>query len=118
MINYHTVNSVKIAELLPESDQVNGPEDILEIMVNAGYSGCNSLIIHSKNLPAAFFKLKSGVAGEILQKFSNYRMKLSIIGDFSEIKSKSLKDFIRESNKWGIISFVPTLEDAISRLDK
>jgi hypothetical protein len=45
-------------------------------------------------------------------------MKLSIIGDFSEIKSKSLKDFIRESNKWGIISFVPTLEDAISRLDK
>lgn len=62
--------------------------------------------------------LKSGFAGEILQKFSNYRMKLAIIGDFSEIKSKSLRDFIRESNNRRTISFVSSIEEALFILDK
>jgi hypothetical protein len=76
------------------------------------------MILHAINLPSEFFDLKSGFAGEILQKFSNYRMKLAIIGDFSEIKSKSLRDFIRESNNRRTISFVSSIEEALSILDK
>ncbi|HUX96186.1 MAG TPA: DUF4180 domain-containing protein [Bacteroidales bacterium] len=55
-------------------------------------------------------------AGEISQKFSNYRMKLAIIGDFSETGSKSLNDFIRESNRGGTICFVKSLEEGLSML--
>jgi len=88
-------------------------------MVDARYSNSvESMIIYAKSLSSEFFELKSGIAGEILQKFSNYRMKLAIIGDFSEIKSKSLRDFIRESNYRKIISFVSTLNEALSILDK
>jgi hypothetical protein len=57
------------------------------------------------------------MAGEILQKFSNYRMRLAIVGDFSEYKSKSLRDFIRESNRTGTINFVGTIDEALLRLD-
>jgi hypothetical protein len=64
-----------------------------------------------------FFDLKSGLAGEILQKFSNYRVKLALAGDFSEIRSKSLKDFIRECNRGKTIFFVNSINDALSRLD-
>ena len=39
------------------------------------------------------------MAGEILQKFSNYRVRLAIVGDFTPYSSKSIKDFIYESNK-------------------
>ena len=116
MIKYHIVNSVTIAELLPDSDRLRGPEDILDLLANVGYHNCDNLIIHSECLPADFFELKSGMAGEILQKFSNYRMKLAIVGEFSAVKSKSLRDFIRESNTRGVISFVPTVEEALSRL--
>jgi hypothetical protein len=115
MINYHTNSQgFKIAEILPGSVKISTPQDILDIMVDIGYNDCNKIVIHSECLHRDFFDLKTGVAGEILQKFSNYRMKLAIIGDFSELKSKSLNDFIRESNKWGIISFVDTLEKALS----
>ncbi len=38
------------------------------------------------------------VEGEILQKFVTYKAKLAIAGDFSVYTSKSLKDFIYESN--------------------
>ena len=119
MLKYHNVKSGTVAELLPDSVNITNVDDILQLMVDAGYSkSAYGMIIHAKSLPAEFFELKSGVAGEILQKFSNYRMKLAIVGHFSEIKSKSLRDFIRESNNRKIISFVSTLNEALSILDK
>jgi hypothetical protein len=114
MIKYHTnIIGIKTAEILPGSIIISSPEDILDIMVNAGYNGSDKIIIHKNCLHPDFFDLKTGLAGEILQKFSNYRMKLAIIGDFSVLKSKSLKDFIRESNNRGIISFVDSLDKAL-----
>ena len=95
MIKLHNSKSGMIAEVLPDSVTISNTDDILQLMVDAGYThSVQSMILHAINLPSEFFDLKSGFAGEILQKFSNYRMKLAIIGDFSEIKSKSLRDFI------------------------
>ena len=56
------------------------------------------------------------MAGEILQKFSNYRMKLAIIGEFEKYKSKSLKAFITESNRGNLIFFAPDRDATISRI--
>ena len=58
------------------------------------------------------------MAGEILQKFSNYRFPLVLIGDFSEFPSQSLQDFTRESNKGRQVNFVPTLPEALQLLSK
>jgi len=62
--------------------------------------------------------LKTGVPGEILQKFSTYNMQLAIVGDFSVFSSRSLKDFIYESNKTGRILFVATMGEALQKLSK
>jgi hypothetical protein len=88
-------------------------QDALDLMVNAGYSGAGCIIIREEHLSEDFFNLRSGLAGEILQKFSNYRMKLAIVGDFSKYQGKSLRDFIYESNKTGRIIFTDTIEKAI-----
>jgi hypothetical protein len=119
MLKFHNTGKGNIiAELLPESGIIAAAGDMLDIMADAGYNGSNSLIIHSATLGNDFFNLASGLAGEILQKFSNYRMRLAIIGDFKDIKSKSLRDFIRESNTRGTISFVGSLEEAVARLER
>jgi len=97
---------------------INSPQDMLDIMADSGYGGCNNIIVHKQVLHKDFFDLKTGLAGEILQKFSNYRMKLAIVGDISHLKSKSLRDFIRESNSRGTICFVNTLDEALNRLSK
>ncbi|MDR1103187.1 MAG: DUF4180 domain-containing protein, partial [Tannerella sp.] len=70
------------------------------------------LIINSKQLNPAFFDLKTGLAGEMLQKIVNYNMRLGIVGDFSVYQSKSLHDFIRESNRYRKIVFADTAEKA------
>lgn len=106
----------KIAELLPGSEIITSPDDLLDIMADAGYHDANSILVHAKDIHGDFFNLRTGLAGEILQKFSNYRMRLAVVGDFSGFESKSLKDFIRESNRRGTINFVGSLEEALSRL--
>lgn len=119
MIKYHSLEGdTVIAEVLPESEPINGSEEMLDIMADAGYNGSCGIIVHSSNLSGDFFDLKTGVAGEILQKFSNYRMKLAIIGDFGSVESRSLRDFIMESNSRGVISFVNSAGEALARLGK
>lgn len=115
MIKYHiSEKGIKLAEIIPEQGPIQDPLEMLDLMVEAGYNSCDRIIMHADNLHPDFFDLRTGIAGEILQKFSNYRMKLSLIGDFSGYKSKSLQDFIRESNSQGIISFVDSIEKALA----
>ena len=117
-IIYHTtVSGIIAAEILPGSELIAGPDDILDYRADARFNGSDRMIIHEKSFHPDFFELKTKVAGEILQKFSNYRMRLAIIGDFSGFKGKSLKGFIRESNRTGIINFVGSLDEALIKLD-
>ena len=62
--------------------------------------------------------MSTGIAGEILQKFMNYRIKAAIFGDYSKYTSKPLKDFIYESNHGKNFFFVATREEAVDRLKK
>jgi hypothetical protein len=116
MFEYHKSGSIVIAELLDEKYLISRVQDVLDLLGNMGEVNCTRLIIREENLSADFFRLYSGLAGEILQKFSNYHCRLAVIGDFSKYKSKSLQDFIRESNKGNMIFFVDNLNTALSVL--
>jgi hypothetical protein len=83
--------------------------DFLDLLMS---SGSATVAVPAAALAPAFFDLKTGLAGECLQKVSNYRRHLAILGDFSEVGSKSLRDFIGESNKTGQVVFAATLEEA------
>ncbi|MBC9798255.1 DUF4180 domain-containing protein [Sinomicrobium weinanense] len=111
-INIRQINHVSVAELISDKVEIKNAQDALDIMMNSMYQGAENIMIREKHLIPSFFDLKTGVAGEILQKFSNYNAKLAIIGNFENISSKSLRDFIRESNRTGRINFVNTPEDA------
>lgn len=116
MLNFHLIDGIRIAEVPHDSEMICSTQDMLDLMADAGYNGCEGFIIHQKTLHSDFFDLKTRLAGDILQKFSNYRMRLAIVGDFNAYTSKSLRDFIRESNRTGIITFVGSKEEALSRL--
>ena len=107
-----------IAELKPGAGMIGSADDAVDILGNASYANCTKVIIHSGSFASGFFDLRTGLAGEILQKFSNYRMRLAIVGDFSHLQSRSWRDFIRESNRGKMVCFVPTVEEAISALSK
>lgn len=115
-IKAHEVNGTQIAEVTSENRIIANPEDALDLLGNMYYQGFDKIIIHEKNITPDFFDLKNGIAGEILQKFSNYRVQLTIIGNFSAYESKSLRDFMFESNKLGHINFVGSVSEALHKL--
>jgi len=112
----HHLNDLRIAEVISEAVEIKTAEDGLDLLGNLYYQDVDSVILHAKNITPAFFDLTTGIAGELLQKFSNYRMRLAIIGDFSHYTGKSINDFIFESNKAGHINFVGSLADALRTL--
>lgn len=115
-IQTHQINDTKIAEVISEDQIIIKSEDALDLLGNLYYQGFDKILIHEKNITPDFFDLKNGIAGEILQKFSNYRVRLAIVGDFSKYARKSLKDFIFESNKGRHINFVSSKNEAIKIL--
>lgn len=117
-IDIHQVNEVKIAEAISDGLVIANTDDGMDLVGNLYFQGFDKIILHEKNITPDFFDLKTGIAGEVLQKFSNYRIRLAIIGDFGDFQSKSSRDFIRESNRLGHINFVGSLPEAISQLLK
>jgi hypothetical protein len=115
-IETHQIKNTRIAELMAPGILIRQAEEGVDIFGNLYYQQYDSVIIHEKNLNPAFFDLSTGMAGELLQKFSNFKMKLAIVGDFSKYENKNLKDFINESNKAGKINFVGTTAEALQKL--
>ncbi len=106
----HKIGEMEIAEILSADVVIKSAQDFLDLMANVS---ARKIILKKEMLDDGFFNLKTGIAGEILQKVSNYRMKLAIVGDFSNYSSKSLRDFIFESNQGLQVIFVGTTEIAL-----
>jgi len=106
----HESNGVRVAEILAEGIFVNDTGDFLDLAANAG---ARHIVVRRENVNPDFFDLKTGLAGEILQKASNYGVAFGIVGDFDGERSSSLRDFIRESNRTGRHVFVPSLAAAL-----
>ncbi len=109
IIETHNIGNIKVAEIIADKIILTSTEDGLELLGNLYYQGFDKIIIHEKNITPEFFDLKTKIAGNILQKFAQYQMPLIIVGDFSKYKSKSLNDFIFESNKGSQVNFVSDL---------
>lgn len=96
---------------------IGNTQDALDLMVTIGHLyGCHKMAVNKTAVSEQFFDLKTGLAGEILQKYTNYHMKIAFWGNFEGYASKSLRDFIYESNKGNQVFFLPAQETAISRL--
>ena len=112
------INGKNIAVLRSLGVMIQETQDALDLLAEASYLNSHKIIIKEDQVTPAFFELKSGIAGEILQKFSTYNVQLAIIGDFSKYTSKSLRDFMFESNIFGRINFVSSFEEAKEKLSR
>jgi hypothetical protein len=89
------------------------PSDFLDVIMNCQ---TDTIALDKQALHDDLFELKTRLAGEFLQKIVNYRRRLVVLGNFENIESKSLNDFIYESNKTGRIVFARTIEEAVKLL--
>ncbi len=113
MIRY--INNGKTA--VAEDITIRTIADALNLIADAYHGGANGIIVPKAAFPDDFYVLKTKLAGEILQKFSNYGMRLAIVGSF-DTTSESLAAFIRECNRGRTVLFTETLSFATDMLAK
>ena len=96
---------------------ISDGQSALDFFINIGYEhGCSNIIVNKAAIAEDFFKLSTGIAGEVAQKFVNYRYRLAIVGDFSVYASKPLQDYIYECNNGTHLYFADDEEAAIKKL--
>ena len=65
-----------------------------------------------------FLDLSTRIAGEVIQKFTNYRVGVAFVGDIAPWTegSNSLRDFVYESNRGRSVWFVRDMAELAARL--
>lgn len=112
-------NGVKIAELTGEANSIKGMGAVMDLLGEILFlHKCSRVLADRSQIDESFFDLKSGFAGELTQKISNYRMKLAITGRFNLIENLALKAFIYESNLGKTVRFASSRGEALAWLSR
>ena len=87
-------------------------DDALDVMS----SGLQCCIFEISSLHPDFFDLKNGIAGEILQKFSNYQYRVAIILPAGHKYSERVTELARDHRNHPFIRFNTTIDEAYAWL--
>ncbi|GAA4660358.1 DUF4180 domain-containing protein [Streptomyces youssoufiensis] len=118
MSDPHTIHAVPVFRYPADGARLATEQDALDLVGNASYQGARWVVIPADRLDPAFYELRTRLAGDIVQKFVNYRVGLAVIGDISAhtAASSSLRDFVRECNRGRQTWFVADEDELRERL--
>lgn len=112
------IGATRVLFCAPEGRVLKRSGDANDFISTAFEQDVGLVAIPLSRLDPDFLRLRSGLAGEVLQKFVNYGVRLAILGDISGhvALSDALRDFIREANCGTSTWFVPDEEELTRRL--
>ncbi|RYF94437.1 MAG: DUF4180 domain-containing protein [Caulobacteraceae bacterium] len=114
------IGEAKVLVAASDGPVVTKGEDALDFIGDAMGAGADTVAIPVERLAPAFLDLSSRLAGEVTQKFTNYRLRLAIVGDVSATvaRSESLAAYVAECNRGRSIWFVEDIEALRARLTR
>ncbi|MBC7769408.1 MAG: DUF4180 domain-containing protein [Phycisphaerales bacterium] len=117
MIVYN-LHGERVAEVGERGAPLDSERDAVELIAEAISSDARFVAIPAERLSQDFFRLSTKKAGEFIQKFVNYRLRLAILGDISTHvqSSEPLAAFVAESNRGKSIWFVRDSHELHARL--
>ena len=114
----HKNDGLTFLEIRSEEQFINNVQDVLDLFGELYGQYYDGIILYERNITPDFFDLQTRLAGDILQKFSNYRVRLAIVGDWNKYTSNSLVAFIQESNRGYMVNFATSTEEAVNLLSR
>lgn len=113
-----TIQGVQVLACAPDGEKLASEREAVELINEAFQTGVEWILVPVERLEEKFFYLKTGMAGQIIQKFVTYRRRLVILGDISKYvdQSRSFKDFVYEANRGKEVWFLADLATFEARL--
>ncbi|MFI5827897.1 DUF4180 domain-containing protein [Streptomyces sp. NPDC051578] len=101
-----------------EGARIATVQDALDHLIGVAFQGADMVAVPTVRFDDGFFDLRTGLAGAVMQKFVDYRLRLVVVGDLSpHLRSgTALRDMVREANRGRHVWFVPDLAALAARL--
>ena len=101
MIHYQAVmreNRTYLA-CLPDGALLESEREALELIEGCIEHHTDRVMVFAANLPKEFYDLKTGVAGGILQKFAQYRVRIAAILTAELVGNGRFSEMVLEANR-------------------
>jgi PadR family transcriptional regulator, regulatory protein AphA len=112
-VTYKVIEKSNQKYLLLESigRPIQSEQDGIELISICAQNGTNLLLIEEERLSDDFIRLRTGIAGAVLQKFATYNIKaVAVLGE-NRTKGK-FKEFLSESNNGSMFRAYTNFSDA------
>ena len=86
-------------ECIPDSGVIASEADTADLVAACGEYETHRLLIHAANLHADFFHLGTGLAGAVLLKFANYRIKTAALLTPELVNQGRFREMVLEANR-------------------
>ena len=106
----------KILEGRPGFLLLTADRHAVDLVGYCGEAETDAILLHGYNLPEAFFDLRTGLAGAVMQKFQNYGVRMAAVLEPGQMNSRRFREMAGESNRMGSIGFFVSREEALSWL--
>ncbi|HLI81715.1 MAG TPA: DUF4180 domain-containing protein [Candidatus Binataceae bacterium] len=111
-------HGVRILECDAEGEPIRNNRALNDLISTAWEHRAKWIVLPVARLGDDFFRLSTGIAGEVVQKIVQYHLRLAILGNISRYveESTALRDFVRESNRGTQFYFVTNREELEQRI--
>jgi hypothetical protein len=106
--------------VLEEDGALLGSEDDARDLIQQTFgTSIDTVAVPTARLDPGFFELRTGVAGEFVQKLAQYRLRLAVVGDVTEqvAASDAFRDWVREVNRGQDVWFIDSMDGLSARLE-
>jgi len=110
--------NIRFLECGQDQNLISGEPEALDLVGACGGELVDTVLIYSDNLPPEFFELKSGLAGRIMLKFSNYRIRVAAVIPNDQISQGHFEEMVSETNRGNQFRVFPTREAAMDWIVK
>jgi uncharacterized protein DUF4180 len=113
-------HGVKVLTFPADGPKLATDRDAVDVIAQSFDHHPDLIVIPVERLDEGFFTLSTRIAGEIVQKFVTYGLRLAIIGDITHHleASESLRDYVRETNRGRQVWFVAGLDELDAQLER
>src|ERR1019366_1840624 len=114
------IQDVRVLICAPDGNKLTTERDALDLIGEAMQQGAEVVLIPVERLDEDFFHLKTRLAGQIIQKFVTYRLRLVILGDISRYATQNhaFRNFVYETNRGNHVWFITNLQELSERLKR
>ena len=99
----------------PQGAKLRTDRDAVDLIAEA--QGAELIAIPVERLDEAFYRLRTGIAGQMIQKFATYGRRVAIVGDVSRQieESAAFRDFVIESNRGDHLRFAASMAELTAK---